>query len=284
MTPLVLLAALALSGAAPPAPPPAQSDVTVTGRKADKPATVREFVTQITRPSGEQLARFHRRVCPAVLGLADGPALMIEQRIRRTAAAAGARVTASRKCDANLVLIIAEDGGKLVENMRSFRPAWLAGLSPGDIRRLVDEPSPARAWTVASLTNEDGVAMGQTGLNEAAALQNVGTMRVMSASIINLPTRASIDGSVIVIDRKAVVGLSLAQIADYAAMRGLAWTRPPAEARIGTILGLFDADAAARPRQMTATDLAYLKSLYRSSGRSSAVAERNRIARDLNQR
>jgi hypothetical protein len=280
MTPFVLFAALALQGS----PPPGQSDVTVTGRKAEQPATVREFVTQVTQPTGEQLARFHRRVCPVVLGLADGPALIIEDRIRRTAAAVGARVAASRKCDANLVLVIAEDGGKLVQNMRSFRPAWLAGLSPVEIRRLADEPSPARAWTVASLTNEDGVALGQTGLNEPAALQGVGTMRVMSASIINLPTRAGIDGSVIVLDRAGVVGLSLAQIADYAAMRGLAWTRPPAEARIGTILALFTADPAARPRQMTATDLAYLKSLYRASGRAGAVAERNRIARELNRR
>lgn len=281
MTLALLLAALALQSTAPP---PQRSDVTVTGRKAAKPATVRAFVTEITRPSDQQLARFHRPVCPVVLGMAEAPALMIENRIRRAASAVGARIAPTRKCDANLVVILADDGGRLVENLRTFRPDWLAGLGTVEVRRLIRDPSPARAWTVASLRNEDGVAMGRTGLNEATALQDVGLMRVASASIINLPTRADIDGSVVVLDRAAVVGLSLAQIGDYAAMRGLASTRPPVGRGIGTILSLFEPGAGPRPLQMSDADLSYLKSLYRSSGRAGRVEERNRIARELNRR
>ncbi len=266
------------------APPPAKDDVTVTGRKAAEPATVRQFVNSITQRSDQQVARFHDEVCPVVLGLSPTSALVIEDRIRETALGIGATVARTRKCNANLVLIISENGRQLVKDLRARRPDWLAGLSTGQVKALIDERSPARAWTVASLRNEDGMGMGQTGADNAPALQNVPMMRVMSASIINLPTRADIDGSVIIVDKAAVVGLSLAQIADYAAMRGLARTRPPSTSRIGTILGLFASGESTPPLEMTGADITYLQALYRSSGRANAVDERNRIARELTKR
>lgn len=283
MTFSLFLAAFALQSAAPGAPPP-KDDIIVTGRKAAEPATVRQYVNSITQRSDQQVARFHDEVCPVVLGLADDSAQVIEDRVRETALGIGASVAKSRRCNANLVLIIAEDGRQLVKDLRAKRPDWLAGLSPGQVRRLIDEPTAARAWTVASLRNEDGMGMGQTGANNASALESVPMMRVMSASIISLPTRADIDGSVIIVDRKAVVGLSLAQLADYAAMRGLARTRPPSTSRVGTILGLFANGEGNAPLELTGADIAYLQSLYRSSGRANAVAERNRIARELTKR
>lgn len=278
---LPLLAAFALQPSTTASPPVKNGDIVVTGRKAADRATVQQYVNMITQRSGQQVARFHDEVCPVVIGMADAPALAIENRIRETTVGIGAKVAASRRCNANLVLIIAEDGGQLVRNLRAKRPDWLAGLSTGQVKRLIAEPSGARAWTVASLRNEDGLAMGETGSNNTSALENVPMMRVSSASIINLPTRADIDGSVIILDRKVALGMSLAQLADYAAMRGLARTRPPSESRIGTILGLFAGGEGIAPLEMTGADIAYLQSLYRSSGRAQAVGERSRIAREM---
>ncbi len=281
-----LLALVAVQPTAPPArpidaPPSEKGEIVVTGRRVAPPAAVRQFVTSITQRSEQQVARFHSEVCPVAIGLNDAAALVIEDRIRETATGIGAEVSKTRKCDANLVLIVTDSGRELVKGFRAKRPEWLAGLSTEQVRRLINEPSAARAWSVASLRNEDGMKMGETGSNNPAALANVPMMRVMSASIINLPTRADIEGSVIVIDKSAVVGLSLAQLADYAAMRGLARTKPPASGRIGTILGLFAGREGTAPLELTGADITYLRSLYRSSGRASAVDERNRIAREL---
>jgi hypothetical protein len=281
---MILSLMLALASAPPAAPPPPTGEIVVTGRRAADPATVRQYVNSITQRSDQQVARFHSDICPVAIGLNDAAALVIEDRIRETAVGIGATAAPTRKCDANLVLIIADDGGDLVRYFRAKRPDWLAGLSTVQIRKLINEPSAARAWSVASLRNEDGMKMGQTGANNPPGLAEVPMMRVMSASIINLPTRADIEGSVIVINKAAVVGLSLAQIADYAAMRGLARTRPPSTNRIGTILGLFASGEGTPPLELTGADIAYLRSLYSSSGRASAVDERNRIARELTKR
>ena len=107
---------------------------------------------------------------------------------------------------------------------------------------------------------------------------DVPTMRVRTASIINQPTRADIDGSVIVIDRSAALGITLAQLADYTAMRGLARTAAPKDSGVRSILSLFDRGATRQP-ELTRSDIIYLQALYRSDGRADVVKERGRLAR-----
>ena len=107
---------------------------------------------------------------------------------------------------------------------------------------------------------------------------DVPMMRVRTASIINQPTRADIDGSVIVIDRSAALGITLAQLADYTAMRGLARTAAPKDSGVRSILSLFDRGATRQP-ELTRSDIIYLQALYRSGGRADVVKERGRLAR-----
>ncbi len=269
---LILLAALASPAFAQPVE---QQEIVVTGRVDPKPKEAQGFVNQITQRSNQQVARFHDPICPAVLGMAAEPAGVIEARIRETAVGIGAAVAPSGNCPVNLLLLIVEDGGALVTSMRSHNPDWLAGLPPVKVRALINEKSPVRAWAVTSLRNEDG---------QGAVIESDGgpyTMRVSSASIIKLPTRAQIEGSVIVINRSAVVGVSLAQLADYVAMRGLARTRPPSSDRVGTILGLFSPGGGSRPDEMTKADVLYLQSLYASPGTDSAIQQRDRLARAI---
>ena len=72
----------------------------------------------------------------------------------------------------------------------------------------------------------------------------------------------------VVIETGATFGKSLTQIADYAAMRGLAMVRPAELASSeDTILALFEPGSPAEPARLTEFDQAYLKSLYRVQGR-----------------
>jgi hypothetical protein len=56
--------------------------------------------------------------------------------------------------------------------------------------------------------------------------------------------------------------MTLAQLADYATMRGLSHTHPPSgEQPMATILSLFDGDGGS-PGELTDFDVGYLRSLY----------------------
>ncbi|THD35149.1 MAG: hypothetical protein E7773_11895 [Sphingomonas sp.] len=258
-----------------------QNDIVIRDRALPDRKAAEAYVANISLRSDGQLARFHQPVCPSVVGLPAEHAAIVERRILADATAAKAPVTKKLPCTPNLIVIIATSGRDLVSDMKTSRPGWLTGLSIADIDALTAE-GPARAWSITSLRNEDGEGIGQPrGSSQRDPLGDAPAFRVRSASIVRQPNRQDVEASFVVIDRAATVGLSLRQVADYAAMRGLAHTRPPASGGpVDTILSVLDG-AATRPRELTASDSAYLRALYARDGLDSAVAERNAIARRI---
>jgi hypothetical protein len=100
-------------------------------------------------------------------------------------------------------------------------------------------------------------------------------------SHIFIAARQDIVASLVVIDIPAINGLTTIQIADYAAMRGLARTRPPKQTgAVGTILGLFDKDATP-PREMTVFDLAYLRAVYGSIPNIAGMTKLLQVAHEV---
>lgn len=283
----ILLAALsaAIPGTAlaQTAAPP-QDDIVIRGRREQDRKVVEKYVSAISVRSEDQLARFHQPVCPLVIGLPRPYSTIVEQRILAVAAAAGVPVAKKKAtCSPNVIVVIAASGADLVRDIRVNRPGWVVGLSPPEIDALI-APAPARAWSVTSLRNEDGQAMYTPPSGSGPVGDPLGdkpVLRVMAASIIKQPTRQDMEASFVVIDKAATMGLTLRQIADYAAMRSLAHTRPPTPGgAIDTILSLLDG-ASVPPRELTATDSAYLRALYETDGGVAAVTERNRIARRI---
>ena len=274
-----LALALALSQ---PLPPPSNDEITVIGRKAVEAATIQKFVDSISVPTGPQIARFHIAVCPVALGLPDEAAHVIEERIRETARGVGAQVARKRPCEANLLFIAVEDGSAFLMELRRARRDWLDGVSDFEIRAMIASPRPVRAWAITSLRNEDGLREGTSAASASGShFQSQRTLRVMSASILKLPTRVDVEGAIVLIDRSALTGLSLAQVADYVAMRGLARTREPSSDQVDSILALFSPGDGPRPQALSGADIVYLQSLYRSGGTASAAVEKGRMARDI---
>jgi hypothetical protein len=268
--------AFAIFAAAALAPPPSSAPpegepIVVTGNARPALPVARSFVHDVTQRSFDQVARYHDPLCPVVLGLADSAARVVRDRILETAAGIGADVAPDPRCAANLILVVDDDGRQFVKDLRRQRPDWLAGLGAVDIGNLINQSSPARAWSVTSLRDEDGLNAVIPDYGDAY------TMNVKSASILKLPTRAQIEASIILIDRSAAVGITLAQLADYAAMRGLARTVPPKAKGVRTILNLFEPGAPREP-ELTRSDILYLQALYRSAGTESAVQQSGRLA------
>lgn len=262
---------------------PSADDITITGRKDADRKAAQAYVSAIAVRSDTQLARFHQPVCTLVVGIPVPHSTTIARRIAADAAAAGAPVSKSAKCSPNLIVMFADDGAGVVRDIRASRPGWLGGLAPGEIDRMM-EPGPVRAWSVTSLRNEDGEGLSTPPDSPIkGALSDKPVLRVMTASILRQPSRQDVETSFVLVDKQATVGLTLRQIADYAAMRGLARTRPPAAGGKGlaSVLTIFDPSVPAHPLELTNADAAYLRALYRGNGTAAAVNEKNGIARRI---
>ena len=267
---LFLLAAAALQPA--DSKPPAEIVVTGPQRPARKDA--QDFVRDVTQRTSYQVPRYHDPVCPAIVGLEADAARVVRERILETAKGVGAEVDPNPRCAANLVLVVDESGRDFVKMLQHKRPDWLEGLGRVDVGNIINEPSPARAWSVTSIRNEDGLYPVTPDYGDTY------TIGTKTASILKMPTRAQIEGSVIVIDRSAALGITLAQLADYAAMRGLARTIPPKNKGVRSILNLFE-PGSSRETELTRSDIIYLQTLYKSKGTEDVIQQRGRLSTAL---
>lgn len=280
-----LLAISALASAASlAAQEPASSsdqDIVVTGSKPTKQAVAR-YVNSITSPVGGQVARFRDPICPGSFGLPADYNRVIERRVREDAAHVGLPV-AGDKCDANVVLIIADDPISLVKEIRRKRPQMFIGLEFRQIEDLLRTREPVRTWHAIEPRGSDGRPLqrvrflefgdGPRPIGGDGAWLNPAA----SNSRIQLNTQTDLVSSFIVISVQAADGLTLTQIADYMVMRALARTRVPPDLTGPTILSLFN-ERAAPPGELTSWDLSYLRGVYLTDNSLPAHSQESAIS------
>jgi hypothetical protein len=101
-------------------------------------------------------------------------------------------------------------------------------------------------------------------------------------SRIKAASKPSFRAAVVVVDVKSATGLTLTQLADYAALRTFADIDPARIAKVGvpTILGLLGApDDRPLPVTLTSWDLGFLKSLYATDNSYLATYQRGDMER-----
>jgi hypothetical protein len=189
------------------------------------------------------LARYAPRdYCPAVLGLSAARNKQIAARMRTVAAAAGVK-PADEGCVPSAIAIFTNDKEAFLEKFRERHPRYFQQL-PARGRRLAQSDGPAVAWRIV----ETSATNSPTGGN----------------LILSAYTPA-VAMSVVVLERKALLGLTVTQIADYVLMQTLTdhGSEPLAVPMDFTILGALHAPVgSAVPSSLTAWDLAYLKGRY----------------------
>lgn len=254
------------------APTGSASDIIVMGERQATKDEVRRKVERVLPPlSFEQpLARFTKPVCPGVVGLARPSAQAIIDRIGIIADEIGLRV-GEPGCDPNLLVLIVPDSRATVRRLASRRKGVVAAQSLADVRRIVAEPVAARAWVEAEIRSRDGTPLyaGAGGPPELA---------IESPSRVALSFRRDIVAAYVVIDTASVVGRSTTQIADYAAMRGLADGRSGRAAAGDSILATFTPDGDTQaPATLTAIDRGVLRGLYSGQGNRASVSTSSSI-------
>jgi hypothetical protein len=274
MATLLLSALLALAAPAPAADD--SPEIVVRGQRATEQA-VRSFVESLTPARrGEQIVRHSVEVCPATLGLAGNQNAVVTARLRRVAQAVGAPL-GGPKCKPNLFVVVAENRADMV---KAIRASW---RDPQNslLRSPVDAASPSTVLHLEGLLDADNRLVGirpESGDGGGGYYE----LEVLGSPRIRPTSSPTFMASVMVVEPAAIEGLTTLQLADHAAMRLLARTDPK---RLGpssppSILGALDAPIGSEvPLSLTSWDLAFLKALYSSTGRTYSNQQRRDIGR-----
>ncbi len=250
---------------------PTTDPIIVTGR----PLPTKEQIRAITRaispatPSSDPLARFHDPVCLASVGLDRATMERIGQRFAADAEQAGLKL-AGDNCKPNIVVLFIDGVNTEIDTLVN-RKWWIFGdRNPAEIRTIVQERGPVRAWSNSETRGRDGERVDTRGF-----------LQIASASRIVAPIRKDTLAAIVLIERSALIGKTTHQIADYLAMRTLAGVRPPQKGDKETILGLFAEDAQGIPAEMTALDRGYLRGLYAAQANAFAWSTQGQIVRTI---
>lgn len=251
------------------------SEIIVQGHRY-RDTDVRQFVDALTAaPIDGQLSKFEWAVCPAAVGLSAPQSRAIATRMRQVAAAAGIRV-AGANCRPNALVIVARDKQQLIEALRKKYPAYFMN-DVGQPTRLPKQPGPVTVWHVEGRLDANGIVAARNDESKYTIVESYDSSRLIPAS------RPHFAAGILVVELRALAGLTTTQLADYAAMRIFART-DPARLRNGaapTILHVIDAPMDALvPVTLTHWDLGFLKALY-STGRNQFA---NRQRHEMQQR
>lgn len=273
----LLAAALLVAGAATAQTPPrTESDVVVTGT-LEREQEIEAFVRALTPgPMTGQIGRFEDAICPAAMGLSAEARAAVEARMRRIAVAVGLRVARTddgRTCTPNVLLMITRDKRQLIEALAARHPSFFGDERETRARQVARQPGPASAWHATTQVNADGRPLPMQGgfyVNQSTR----------AGGRIVAPTRPAFFAAAVVIEREALPGLTINQLADYAMMRALARTDPhqlpPGSPR--TILSVLEAAPDAEvPASITRWDLGFLRGLYASTANLRTPQQRGEI-------
>jgi hypothetical protein len=255
--------------------PAGDQEIVVTGN-ADVERQLADFVGALTQvPNGGQLSRFETAVCPTVVGVSPTRKDAVVGRMKVVARAAGLAVGGSG-CVPNVLLVVTGDKRAFLDALRKKHPYYLGGMSTAAVRRLIAEPGPAAAWQVdGPLRNADGRELQTNGvpLNRTTRPD----------SRLSAGARPQFAAAAVVVESKALEGLTTTQLADYAAMRAFTRADPSKlPASTPTILNILEAPMDAEvPITLTDWDLAFLRSFYAAPSNLTAASQRSQIRRGV---
>ena len=259
---------------APPADDGSSGEIVVQGaRNLDK--QVSAFVNALAdAPVKGQLGRFEFTVCPGAVGLDELQNVAVARRMRRIAEAIGLRV-GPIGCTPNALLMVTGNKRELIETLYKRRPGYFQGVGRDNVNALARSEARAAAWQVEGRVDADGVEVPRDKIGGQYIVE-----RTDAPSRLSNASRPHFIASVVVVEADALAGLSITQVADYAAMRSFARTDPARlkGSPVSSILKVLDAPmGSAVPITMTEWDFAFLKALYGSNANRFAFQQRNEM-------
>lgn len=206
----------------------------------------------------EPLPRFEDRVCPGILGLEREYAELVVTRLRTNAESFGLRLASHDSCEPNLVVAIVEDSRTYLADLMERRAYLFVDMEPAERQDMLAQANASGVWHQIAPRTRDGIRVGRS--DNLVQPPRAGMWQAHSR--IYRPVRHDITYALVLLNKDAVSGLTLRQIADFATLRALATEYPEvAQESADTMLRLFD-EGASRPQELTAVDRAWLTRLY----------------------
>jgi hypothetical protein len=212
------------------------------------------------------LARFQDPLCPGIAGVQQAQAEIMVGLIRQNAEELGLRLADTQTCEPNLLVAVMDDPKGYLDGLRKRKAYLFDWLGKAERQALFDTPGPAHTWTRVFTRSRDGQPV-----YPSQSLTDLPYTQMEAAhSLIYVPIRRDIISSMVLIDRRAVQGLSVGQVAAYATMRGLSGDQAERlDAPGESILALFE--AGAKPPGLTRSDKIFLKTLYSTTANNPAA-------------
>jgi hypothetical protein len=243
-------------------------EVTVTAQRAKLADRLTAFVTKITGPLFDGgLPLWGQPVCPLVSGLAQQEGEFIVGRVSDIARA-GRVPIAGGKCHANLYILVTMQPRELLKAMmvkKNFQFTFGTSIEPMDgtpivPSQIVIDDFISKAGPVRVLYRDAPSA--PSGVHPIVHAAKVGPI-TYSGDTWTGNSSWYLFRVFVIVDASQLTGVTLGQLADYAALVGLAEIKPvDSLADAPTILQLFNGPPQAVPAGMTDWDRAFLKSLY----------------------
>ena len=234
---------------------------------------------------GGKIARWQRRICPAVTGQNPHFAAFITQRIKYIALAAGAPFDAAPSCAPNIEIVFTTTPQALMDNVRQHTVYYLGFAETNDQReKLAMVTRPIQAW----YATESIDAKGRRQLDNGEwSLQNVGGDIVFVPPVyastgdrIDNGIRSGFNHVLIVIDSTKLAGQKIVPLADYISMLALTQLNSldACQQLQPSIVNMLATDCDHGTDGLTEFDLAYLQGLYHMSDGRALMFQRNDIA------
>lgn len=258
---LAILAASISAAAAQQAAAPHIETVTSEARREKDDATARHFVQDVLRPSSSlegQYARWKAPVCPHVYGLTPAAAFVIEHRIKEIGDKVGAPVDHSDPCVPDIGIIFTADPQATLDSIGK-KASWLVVAST----RQLTVTQPVQVWYANFIRDYNGVARFDQAWEDSGA----DGPPWVPANISRIFTGQSAEmGAVtVLVDTKAVTGMSLGALADYVAFQTLSQSQAGTKCQtVPSIANLMltGCDDATHTTALSEVDMAMLTALY----------------------
>jgi hypothetical protein len=287
---LALAGAMLRAATAQPAAPPVEN-VTVNGRKVPD-REIQAFVESRAAPTFRlgKMARWEQGICPIATGLKPAFLDFITRRLRATAVKVGAPVSADPHCAANIEIVFTTTPQGLMDNVRKEHRYYLGfHYNSRQADALAKVTHVIQAWYSTQIVDALGIPHLETFLSDGtcAALTDFcpTTYHTNGMRLAN-EMHSSFAHVIVVVDPEKLRDYEIGALADYIGFLALAQPRSQDECEpLPTIFNLLVRDCAnaAAMREMTDSDLGYLRGLYHMTADAPLTRQENEIAFQVRQ-
>jgi hypothetical protein len=281
---------------AQPAAPPVEN-VTVNGRRVPD-AEIRAFVNARTAPTFKigKVARWEKGICPTVMGLKSDFTDFIQKRLKDTATKVGAPLDPDSHCQPDIQIVFTTAPQDLLNNIRKNYDALLGYHdNQAQAEEMAKVTHPIQAWYSTVTIDVQGIPRFDGGKVPGIGCVDPPKCRIylpraqayaVTGGRVGDGLRSGFHDVIVVIDPKKLGGYEIGALADYITFLALTQPRSLDDCQqLPSILNLLAKACAGADdtREMTESDLGYLKGAYHMTDDGALTVQQNEIAYQVKQ-